>query len=302
MTKSQSVMGIVASLIISTLIIFAGSQESVTLFLIATPVVTEGLPLFAVCAPIGFILHWIAFLPSYTLKTDHYFDLTGSISYIATVIAVAMLSPSLDLRDLIICSMIIIWATRLGLFLFTRIKQDGKDVRLEIYTNVIKTKFIRFLNLWTLGGLWVLVTIGAGLAALTSKTSIELGVIGYIGIGLWLFGFIVEVVADSQKRQFKKDPANKNRFITTGIWSWSQHPNYFGEITLWLGVAVLAYPVLSGWQLATLISPIFVYLLLTKVSGIPLLDDLAKQKWGSDLDYLTYTQTTSKLILVPPNR
>ena len=194
--------------------------------------------------------------------------------------------------------MIIVWAGRLGSFLFLRVKKDGKDERL----NVIKTKFILFLNLWTMGGLWVLVTIGAGLAALTSKTSIELGVIGYIGIGLWLFGFIVEVVADSQKRQFKKDPANKNRFITTGIWSWSQHPNYFGEITLWLGVAVLAYPVLSGWQLATLISPIFVYLLLTKVSGIPLLDDLAKQKWGSDLDYLTYTQTTSKLILVPPNR
>jgi hypothetical protein len=103
-------------------------------------------------------------------------------------------------------------------------------------------------------------------------------------------------------RVLREDPANKNRFITTGIWSWSQHPNYFGEITLWLGVAVLAYPVLSGWQLATLISPIFVYLLLTKVSGIPLLDDLAKQKWGSDLDYLTYTQITSKLILVPPKR
>jgi len=194
--------------------------------------------------------------------------------------------------------MIIIWAIRLGLFLFTRIKQDGKDVRLD----VIKTKFIRFLNLWTLGGLWVLVTMGAGLAAITSTISLEIGIIGYIGIGLWIFGFMVEVMADSQKRQFRKDPNNKGRFISTGVWSWSQHPNYFGEITLWFGIALLAYPVLSGWQLATLISPVFVYLLLTKVSGINLLDDIAQERWGSDPEYLDYTRRTSKLILSPPKK
>ena len=289
MNTKTAAISIIISLVISLSLINAGSQGSI---------IVNELPLFAICAPIGFLLHWTFFIPSYALKTDHYFDLIGSSSYIATVITAAMLSPSLDMRGMIISGMIIIWAIRLGLFLFTRIKQDGKDVRLD----VIKTKFIRFLNLWTLGGLWVLVTMGAGLAAITSTISLEIGIIGYIGIGLWIFGFMVEVMADSQKRQFRKDPNNKGRFISTGVWSWSQHPNYFGEITLWFGIALLAYPVLSGGQLATLISPVFVYLLLTKVSGINLLDNIAQERWGSDSEYLDYTRRTSKLILSPPKK
>tara|TARA_Y100000389_G_C17463332_1_gene523448 strand:- start:1774 stop:2646 length:873 start_codon:yes stop_codon:yes gene_type:complete len=287
-TKTASI-SIIISLILSALLINAGSQNSI---------MVNGLPLFAICAPIGFLLHWTFFIPSFALKTDHYFDLIGSTSYVLTILTVLMLNPSLDTRDIIIGSMIIIWAVRLGSFLFTRIKQDGKDVRLD----EIKTKFIRFLNLWTLGGLWVLVTIGAGLAAIASNISLELGLLGYIGIGLWVFGFIVEVMADAQKRQFKKDPSNKNGFITTGVWSWSQHPNYFGEITLWTGIALIAFPVLSGWQLATLVSPLFVYLLLTKVSGINLLDAIAEERWGADKSYKEYTERTSKLFMLPPKK
>jgi len=287
MTRSKSALGIVASLIIAVLILTAGSQGSVSF---------GGYPLFALCGSIGFALHWAVFVPSYAFKTEHYFDLTGSLSYITTVVAAIVFNPSLDLRDLIICAMITVWALRLGSFLFLRIKKDGQDKRFI----VMKTKFTWFLMTWTIGGLWVLVTMAAGLAALTSNTTAELGLVSYLGIALWLFGFVVEVTADNQKTEFRKNPDNRNRFITTGVWSWSQHANYFGEITLWFGLALVALPVLSGWQLATLISPVFVYFLLTKVSGIPLLDRLAKQKWGTDSDYLSYTQATSKLLLWPP--
>ena len=287
MTRSKSALGIVVSLIIAVLILTAGSQGSVSF---------GGYPLFALCGSIGFALHWAVFVPSYAFKTEHYFDLTGSLSYITTVVAAIVFNPSLDLRDLIICAMITVWALRLGSFLFWRIKKDGQDKRFI----VMKTKFTWFLMTWTIGGLWVLVTMAAGLAALTSNTTAELGLVSYLGIALWLFGFVVEVTADNQKTEFRKNPDNRNRFITTGVWSWSQHANYFGEITLWFGLALVALPVLSGWQLATLISPVFVYFLLTKVSGIPLLDRLAKQKWGTDSDYLRYTQATSKLLLWPP--
>jgi len=289
MTQSKSLIGITMSLIFAASILLAGSQGSFSL---------NGLPLFAVCGAIGFILHWSIFIPSYAFQTEHYFDLTGSLSYITTVIVAMVLNPSLDIRDLIICAMILVWAVRLGSFLFWRIKKDGQDKRFI----VMKTKFTWFLLTWTLGGLWVLVTMAAGLAALTSNTTVELGILGYVGITLWLFGFAVEVIADNQKRQFKKDPNNRDRFITSGLWSWSQHPNYFGEITLWLGLALLTYPVLSGWQLVTLISPIFVYLLLTRLSGIPTLDRLAKEKWSSDSDYKAYVQATSKLMLAPPKK
>ena len=215
MTQTKSLIGIAVSLIIAALILLAGSQGSLSL---------QGLPLFAVCGAIGFALHWAIFIPSYAFQTEHYFDLTGSLSYIATVIVAVVLNPSLDIRDLIICAMILIWAVRLGSFLFWRIKKDGQDKRFI----VMKTKFTWFLLTWTLGGLWVSVTMAAGLAALTSNTTVELGILGYVGIALWLFGFTVEVVADNQKTQFKKDPNNRDRFIDTGLWSWSQHPNYFG--------------------------------------------------------------------------
>ena len=289
MTQSKSLIGITMSLIFAASILLAGSQGSLSV---------NGLPLFAVCGAIGFILHWAIFIPSYAFQTEHYFDLTGSLSYITTVIVAMVLNPSLDIRDLIICAMVLVWAVRLGSFLFWRIKKDGQDKRFI----VMKTKFTWFLLTWTLGGLWVLVTMAAGLAALTSNTTVELGILGYVGITLWLFGFAVEVIADNQKRQFKKDPNNRDRFITSGLWSWSQHPNYFGEITLWLGLALLTYPVLSGWQLVTLISPIFVYLLLTRLSGIPTLDRLAKEKWSSDSDYKAYVEATSKLMLAPPKK
>lgn len=287
MKNARSIIGISLSLVLGSLILLAGSQGSIAF---------GTWPLFAVCGAIGFALHWIIFIPSYWFQTEHYFDLTGSLSYILTVVAAVLLNPSWDIRDAIIALMIVIWAGRLGSFLFFRIKKDGQDSRFV----VMKTKFVWFLMTWTIGGLWVLVTMAAGLAALTSNTTAEIGLLGYIGILMWLFGFTVEVVADRQKTAFKQNSNNQGRFISTGIWSWSQHPNYFGEITLWLGLTLLAFPVLSGWQLATLISPVFVYFLLTRISGIPLLDRAAEQKWGSDPDYLAYTKTTSKLMLFPP--
>ena len=287
MKRSNSIIAILASVVIGSLILLGGSQGSLQM---------DNLPLFALCGAIGFILHWLMFVPAYAFQTEHYFDLTGSISYITTVVAAVMLSSSLDLRDLIICGMIVIWAVRLGSFLFWRIKKDGQDTRFI----VMKTQFIWFLMTWTLGGLWVLVTMAAGLAAITSNITEDLGALSYIGISLWLFGFAVEVAADRQKRRFKALPENKGRFIKSGLWAWSQHPNYFGEITLWFGLTLVALPVLSGWQLCTLISPIFVYLLLTRVSGIPLLDRLALKKWGNDPDYIAYIESTPSLILARP--
>ena len=192
--------------------------------------------------------------------------------------------------------MVLIWAIRLGSFLFTRVKRDGQDRRFE----VMKHRFVWFLMTWTLGGLWVLVTLCAALAAITSSNKLDLGVLGILGIVLWCLGFVIEVVADYQKTQFRKVPENKDRFISDGLWSWSQHPNYFGEITLWFGLTLIALPVLSGWQLVTLISPIFVYILLTRISGVTMLEARGMKKWGDDPEYLNYIKDTPTLMLRKP--
>lgn len=287
MSKKITIPAIIASLIIGYLIALAGSQSSVYF---------NGWPLFAICASVSYLLHWLIFIPSYGFQTEHYFDLTGSISYLTAVTIGFMLNPSSDPRDLLIGFLIVVWAIRLGHFLFMRVKIDGRDKRFTI----MKTEFVWYLMTWTIGGLWVFITMAAGLAAITSNEEVALGWPAFMGVCLWVFGFTIEIIADKQKRDFKKDENKKNEFITTGLWAWSRHPNYFGEIVLWAGVALIALPALSGWQLATLISPIFVYVLLTRISGIPLLENRALKKWGSDPDYIAYLEVTPKLILKKP--
>jgi len=142
--------------------------------------------------------------------------------------------------------------------------------------------------------------MGAALAAITAQTPGALGWTTVIGLVLFAAGFIIEVEADEQKHQFRQDLANEGRFIRSGLWAWSRHPNYFGEILLWWGIALVALPAIQGWPLVTLISPVFVYLLLTKVSGIPLLEARGRKRWGQNPEYQAYVADTPALILRPP--
>ena len=287
MKRTVTIPATIVSILIGLLIAVAGSEGSVNF---------NGVALFAICASISYVLHWLIFIPSFIYQTEHYFDLTGSISYLTGIGVAFYLNPSVDPRDLIIGAMIVIWAIRLGTFLFMRVKQDGKDGRFT----VMKTQFHWFLMTWTLGGLWVFLTMAAGLAAITSNVAAPIGIMTYIGIALWIFGFSIEVIADKQKRIFKKQPNKEKEFITSGLWAWSRHPNYFGEITLWFGLTLIALPVLSGWQLVTLISPIFVYILLTRISGVTMLEARGMKKWGDDPEYLNYIKDTPKLMLRKP--
>jgi len=282
-SNTASILSILACLALGTIMALAGSPGSITF---------NGLPSFALAASIGFILHWLIFIPSYIYQTEHYFDLIGSISYISIVLFTFLALNNLDVRSILIGLLILVWAVRLGSFLFIRVKRDGKDNRFT----VMKTKFWWFLFTWTIGGLWVFITMAAGLAAMTSAKVVPLGWFALIGIFLWLEGFLVEVVADHQKTRFRSKKENQGRFINEGLWSFSRHPNYYGEITLWLGIAFIAFPVLQGWQKLTLISPIFVYILLTRISGITMLERRADKKWRDDPEYQRYKETTSSLI------
>ena len=134
------------------------------------------------------------------------------------------------------------------------------------------------------------------MAAITTPIRKELGWFTLLGLIIWFIGFGIEAVADAQKSAFKADSKNKRKFIQSGLWSKSRHPNYFGEIVLWIGVALIAFPVLQGWQYVTLVSPVFVTLLLTKISGVPMLEKKADSKWGGQDDYEAYKKDTSVLI------
>jgi steroid 5-alpha reductase family enzyme len=254
------------------------------------------LPVFALCGALAFAINWLAFIPATLARTERYYDLVGGLTYI-TITAVALfLSAELDLRAKIAALMVTVWSLRLATFLFLRISRSGHDSRFDN----IKDRPLRFFMTWTLQGLWVLLTAAAALAIITGGVRVPLGLIGIAGIVVWGIGLIIEIVADWQKTGFNADPANHGKFIHTGLWAWSRHPNYFGEIVLWTGMAIVAVPVLQGWQWATLISPVFVALLLTRVSGIPLLEAKADKRWGGDEEYEEYKRRTPVLVPSPP--
>jgi steroid 5-alpha reductase family enzyme len=285
-TDRNALIAVPIVILIGLGVALAGSRGGATVF---------GVPLFAFSVALAFLIQWLAFIPAYLLQTEGFFDLTGSITYISVTIISVLLSPVVDGRTILLLVLVVIWAARLGAFLFRRIHKAGKDARFD----EIKPSFLRFLMTWTLQGLWVTFTLAAALAAITTTTRRELGLFALVGSLIWVFGFAVEVAADTQKGRFKANPGNKGKFIHTGLWAWSRHPNYFGEIVLWIGVAIIALPILRGWQWVTLISPVFVTLLLTRVSGVPMLEKRADEKWGGQDDYEAYKKRTPVLIPRP---
>jgi steroid 5-alpha reductase family enzyme len=256
-------------------------------------------PVFALCVLLAYAFQWIAFVPAYALQTERFFDLTGSFTFITVTAVAVVLGPAPDARSFVLLGMVAVWAVRLGAYLSRRVWRAGSDSRFE----AIKPSFPRFLMTWTLQGLWVTLTLGAALAALTTETREGLGLLSVAGIAVWCVGFGFEAVADVQKSRFRAQPENRGRFIHTGLWSLSRHPNYFGEIVLWVGVALVAVPVLHGWQWVTLVSPLFVFLLITRVSGVPMLEKSADERWGGQADYEEYKARTPVLLpLARPGR
>jgi steroid 5-alpha reductase family enzyme len=244
------------------------------------------------CVVVALGIQWVAFLPAWQMRTERFFDLTGSLTYLSVTALAIALAPPPDDRSLLLAALVGVWAVRLGSFLFRRIRAQGPDRRFD----GVRDSFVRFFVAWTLQGLWVCFTLAAALAAITSSRSVPLGPAAWLGLALWASGFGIEVVSDGQKRAFRSRPENQARFISTGLWAWSRHPNYFGEIVLWTGIAIMAAPALTGWRLMTLVSPVFVALLITRASGIPLLERQADERWGGDPAYETYKAATPVLV------
>jgi steroid 5-alpha reductase family enzyme len=280
-----SAITVVIALVIGGLVALAGSQGGATV---------GGVPVFALAVAAAFAVQVLVYIPSAIAKTERFFDATGSATFILVTVAVLLLVPTVDARGFVLAAMVILWAIRLGTFLAIRIHKSGSDDRFD----EIKVAPVRFLRVWVMQGLWVSVTAAAAWIAMAVAPAdqVELDAFAIIGIVVWIFGFVLEVVADAQKTAFKADPANEGRFIRTGVWSVSRHPNYLGEILLWIGVFIVAIPVLSGWQWIAVLSPLFVALLLTRVSGIPLLEKKADARWGGQADYEEYKAKTGVLV------
>ena len=290
MIRSTAWLGVGGAIVVGLLVALAGGDGGSR---------AGALSVFAWCVAIAYAMQWLAFVPAWLSHSERFFDLTGSATYLAVLGVALLASGAGDLRSGLIAAMVAVWAVRLGLFLFLRIRRAGVDRRFDR----LKARLPAFLMTWTLQGAWVSLACAPALAAITSRAAPS-PLDGWLlaGVALWLAGFAIEVVADEQKRRFRIRPENAKRFIDTGLWAWCRHPNYFGEILLWCGVALVAVPGLQGWQFATLLSPLLIGLQLTFVSGVPLLDARAKKRWGEDAAYQRYRARTPMLLPLPPRR
>jgi len=242
-----------------------------------------------------FVIQWIAYIPAFIFKTEKFYDLTGSLTYIAAIsfaLYSTNTSQSLDLGSLIIGAAIIVWAVRLGSFLFIRVHKDKKDGRFDS----IKTSFSQFFMTWTLQGMWVFICSSAALIAIANPAGVPINIVFIMGLALFILGFVIEIIADNQKSAFRSIPENKDVFINEGLWARSRHPNYFGEITLWTGITVMGISTFEGMNYLALFSPIFSYLLLNYVSGVRMLEYRGHKKWGHLDAYKVYKESTPKLI------
>ena len=258
--------------------------------------IIENTPFFILVMFSIYFIHWIVFLPSYIAQTEKFFDITGTVAYLfsllLTIYFLTITQNIIHVRSLTILILIFVWSIRLGYFLFSRITRDKVDKR---FTN-LKKSFSKFFVTWTVSGMWVFITLLNGLTVIINNVSYFNDLFYVIGLATWIIGFSIEVISDEQKKRFKRNVENKNKFISTGLWKFSRHPNYFGEMLIWIGISIISFPTLTGFQYLTLISPFFVIWLLINISGINLLEEKADLKWGSVNSYIKYKKHTPVLI------
>lgn len=229
-------------------------------------------------------------------RSEKYFDVTGSITFLTTVVYSFLKgnkTPAFD-RPTLVSFCVLAWAIRLGTFLLRRILRDKHDRRMKEF----KANLVLFAGTWSMQGSWVsVVALPAYLLNLSPESSSALGWVDALGLFIWASGWALQLTADYQKWAFRNEDQNKNRFITAGVWRYSRHPNYFGEMALWFGLSLVAWNDIGGDDgMLAFASPLFTVFLLSFLSGIPLLEQYANRKWGKDKQYMEYKAQTSILI------
>ncbi|RLN47699.1 hypothetical protein BBJ29_000563 [Phytophthora kernoviae] len=246
-------------------------------------------------------IQWLSAIYGIPNQTERYFDLTGSTTYAAASLLAYLVSDSVSWRDTLLTVFVWLWCVRLGSFLYWRIRECGSDKR---FAEIIVDPLC-FLAAWNIQGLWVFFTLLSVLLSITHGVDDpEVKPLDIIGTSLWLVGYAIEVTADCQKTLFRLDQRNEGQFIRSGLWSYSRHPNYFGEIMMWIGVFLVSVHTLPSFalQCGAAVSPTFMTLLIIFRSGIPLLEEQADERWGKVKAYQEYKKETSVLVPLPKRK
>jgi steroid 5-alpha reductase family enzyme len=228
-------------------------------------------------------------------RTDVVTDLSYSLTF-ALLAVLLLFTGAAEPVQLVASLLVVVWAARLGIYLFGRIMRIKVDHRFD----GMRDDPLRFARFWLLQAITVAVVMLPVSYLLDRDDPLGLGAWSIAGAAVWLVGLLIEAVADAQKAAFRAREENRGRFVASGLWRYSRHPNYFGEMLVWWGLFVYTVPVLQGAAFAVVIGPVFITLLLLFVSGIPLLERSADEKYGNDAAYRDYKRRTSILVPLPP--
>lgn len=228
-------------------------------------------------------------------RTDVVTDLSYSLTF-ALLAVVLLFAGAAEPVQLVASLLVVVWAARLGIYLFRRIMRTKVDHRFD----GMRDQPLRFARFWLLQAITVAVVMLPVSYLLDQDDPPGLGAWSIAGAAVWLVGLLIEAVADAQKAAFRAKEENRGRFVASGLWRYSRHPNYFGEMLVWWGLFLYVVPVLHGAAFALVVGPVFITLLLLFVSGIPLLEKSADEKYGSDGAYRDYKRRTSILVPLPP--
>jgi steroid 5-alpha reductase family enzyme len=228
------------------------------------------------------------------LRRNDVADIAWGIGFIVTSVSAMVFTENVTPRGLLITCIVVLWGVRLSSHVFLRNLGKQEDPRYRKWRKDWgKHAVIRaFFQVFLLQGVLIIIISLPVTIVITAERS-PLSLLDILGVCIWFVGFAFETVGDYQLMRYKRNPANQGKIMTQGLWRYTRHPNYFGEVALWWGVYLIAVSVPLGW--ATILGPITITCLILKVSGIPLLEE----RYKDNPEFQMYKRRTSAFFPLP---
>lgn len=245
--------------------------------------------LYSVLAVFIYMSGW--FIAAVIKKDNSIVDIAWGPGFVVVALVNQMISRTSSEREMLLSALFIIWAARLAVHIYLRQRGQGEDFRYTKWRKEWEGRVIRksFINIFMVQG-FIMLIIAYPIILVNCFAQDKLSYLDFAGAMVWLTGFLIETAGDAQLYMFKQDPANKGKIMTTGLWRYTRHPNYFGEVVIWWGIFLIAWS--SPYGLTAIISPLVMTFLLLKVSGVPMLE----KKYKDNQEFMEYARKTSIFI------